>query len=370
MKKQLILVIFIAFLFLSVVAIPQISYCQTATPKATSKSTIEPTPTEIPEQGSTFNLLFIGGIIAAVAIVGTASAIILLKRRVNEKSLGRFSSTDFQNWVIKRFNGKPSDPTSGVNGFAEGGQPLLIKQSDHVSLAEVEDFVNVLAKGRAQKGTIVAFNFDKDTIDGKVEAMDKGIELQMLRIYELLNKRFSDKINNIARSQVSFETPIIKEDQVTERETFEKMPNELQEECLKKPLVFISHSNTKVNDQVKKMLDFLHYDYVMGDKEETTVPIPDNKFGLMKDCDCAIINISAVEQERTYSGIYILNSNVISEINAAYLKYSMQVILLVERKVELPLNLKGLKRIEYDNDDLSFNAAMDLNKALADFKKI
>jgi len=46
------------------------------------------------------------------------------------------------------------------------------------------------------------------------------------------------------------------------------------------------------------------------------------------------------------------------------------VILLVERKVELPSNFKGLKRIEYDNDDLSFNAAMDLDKALADFKEI
>ncbi len=370
MKKQLLAVIFIAFLFLSIVLIPQISQCQTATPKTTPKSTLQPTPTTEPQQGNSLNLLIIGGIIAAIAVVGAISGFILFKKRVNEKSLSRFSSPDFQNWVIKRFNGKPADPSSGVNGFTEGGQPLLIKQSEHVSLAEVEDFVNVLAKGKAQKGTIVAFNFDKDTFDGKVAALDKGIELQMFRIYELLNKRFSDKINNIASSQGSFETPRITEDQVTERETFEKMPNELQTECLKKPLVFISHSNTKVNDQVKKMLDFLHYDYVMGDKEETTVPIPDNKFGLMKDCDCAIINISAAEQDRTYSGIYILNSNVISEINAAYLKYSMQVILLVERKVELPSNLKGLKRIEYDSDDLSFNAAMDLNKALADFKKI
>ena len=108
----------------------------------------------------------------------------------------------------------------------------------------------------------------------------------------------------------------------------------------------------------------------MGDKEETTVPISENKFGLMQDCDCAIINIAAAEQERRYSGLYILNSNVTSEIDAAYLKYNTQVVLLVERKVDLPPNLKGLKRIEYDSDDLSFNAAMDLKKALEDFKKL
>lgn len=365
MNKKLLSVILIAFFFFSVVVVPQMSYCQTAT--------LEPTPTDEAEQGSPPDILLIGGIIAVVvAVVGATSAFIVVKRRVNEKSLRKVSSRDFEDWVIKRFNGKPSDPSSGVNGFTGGGQPLLIKQSDHVSLAEAEDFVKVLAKGRAQKGTIVAFNFDNDTIEGKVTAMDNGIELQMLRINELLNKHSSRQIENIARSQVTFEASptYITEGQVTKTEIFEKIPNELHGEYLEKPRVFISNSNTEVADQVKKMLDFIHYDYVMGDKEETTVPIADNKFGLMKECDCAIINICAAEQERRYSGIYILNSNVTSEINAAYLKYNMQVILLVERKVELPPNLKGLKRIEYDSDDLSFNAAMDLEKALKDFKKI
>ncbi len=215
-------------------------------------------------------------------------------------------------------------------------------------LAEVTDFVNVLAKGRAQKGTIVAFNFDKDTIEGRVDALDKGIELQMLRVTELVNKRYTEKINKIASSQVTFETPLtcVTESPVTmaQTETLERTPN-LQPRDGVKPLVFISNSNTKVTEQVKKMLEFLHYDYVMGDKEETAVPISDSKFGLMKSCDCAIINIAAAEQERRYSGIYILNSNILSEIDAAYLKYNTQVVLLVERKVDLPSNLKGLKRI-------------------------
>jgi hypothetical protein len=308
-----------------------------------------------------------------LGVVGAIAAFVFIKKKkVNEKSLRKYSSPNFQDWVIKRFNGKPSDPSSGINGFTQGGQPLLIKQGD-VTLAEVSDFVNVLSKGRAQKGTIVAFNFDKDTIEGRVDALDKGIELQMLRITELVNKRYFDKIKNIANSQVIFEAPsasCISEAPIamTQTETFEKAPNLLPREGLK-PLIFISNSNSKVTEQVKRMLEFLHYDYVMGNKEETTVPISDSKFGIMKGCDCAIINIAAAEQERRYSGIYILNSNVLSEIDAAYLKYNTQVVLLVERKVELPSNLKGLKRINYDSDDLSFNAAMDLDKALADFKK-
>ncbi len=365
MNKKLNLAFFALFLLSLVAFIPQVSYCQTVTPS--------PTPTEVAKQSS-LNLFLIIGIIAVAGVAAGVSAFFVAKKRVNEKSLKKFSSTNFENWVIRRFNGKSSDPSSGLNGFTEGGQPLLIKQSDHVSLPEVQDFVKLLENAKAQKGAIVAFNFDNDTIEGRVAAMDNGIELQLLRVNELLNKRYSTRIKDLARLKVTFEAPITYETkdqaQVVETESFEKIPNDLQTKALEKPRVFLSNSNTKVADQVKRMLQFLHYEYVMGDKEEATVPIPDNKFGLMKDCDCAIINIAAIEQERRYSGLYVLNSNVISEINAAYLNYDTQVILLVERKVELPPNLKGLKRIEYDNDDLSFNVAMDLERALAGFKRI
>lgn len=297
----------------------------------------------------------------------------LLKKRVDEKDLKKFSALDFENWVILKFNGKIGDPTSGVNGFTEGGQPLLIMQSDAVSLADVEGFVKVLVKGRADKGAVVAFDYDNDAIEGKITALDKGIDLQLLRVNELVNKKYANRIKELASAQVTFKPVLTQtiEEPVTNPEAFQRIASEPQiAREPGKPRIFISNSTTKVAKQVKRMLDFIHYDYVMGDKEETTVPIPDNKFDLMKECDCAIINIAAAEQERRYSGLYILNSNVISEINAAYLKYNTQVVLLVERKVELPANLRGIKRIEYDNDDLSFDAAMELDKILADFKRI
>jgi len=368
MNKKLLLTIVVTCFLYSVVVLSQIAYCQTSTPI----STIQPTPTKASIFGGSNALLLIGGIVAVVAIVVGVTFVFVLRKRPNEKRLSSISSRDFEAWVIKKFNGKPGDPSWGVNGFTEGGQPLLIKQSGPVSLAEVDAFVKVLVMGKAQKGTIVAFDFDNDAAEGKMAAMDNEIELQMLRMNELLNKRYADTIKDLARSPVTFEAPpaYMANDQVTQPASFdERMPNEPQKEGLK-PRVFISNSNTQVSDQVMRMLDFLHYDYVMGDKEEATVPIPNNKFGLMKDCDCAIINIAAAEQERRYSGLYILNSNVTSEIDAAYLKYSRQVVLLVERKIELPPNLKGLKRVEYDSDDLSFNAAMDLKQALEDFKKL
>ena len=106
----------------------QIAYCQTSTPD----STIQPTPTKAAIFGSGTALLLNGGIVAVVAVVVGVTSVFVLKKRVNEKSLSRISSSDFEAWVIKKFNGKPSDPSSGVNGFTEGGQPLLIKQSDPV----------------------------------------------------------------------------------------------------------------------------------------------------------------------------------------------------------------------------------------------
>ena len=376
MNQKVLSVIFVTVFLFSIIIIPQISYCQTGT--------IDASPTQAGEQASSPDMLLIGIIIViVVAVIGAVIAFVLVKKKqVNEKSLKKMSSRAFEEWVIKKFNGKPSDPTTGVNGFTAGGQPLLIIQSDHTGLIEVNDFVDVLVKGKAKKGTIVAFNFDNDTIEAKLKAMDHEIELQLLRVNELLNKRFANKISTLANSQASFEpqTGYIPSDQnshpshtieegaraasVLLNSSIEPRRNGL------KPRVFISNSNTKVSEQVKRMLEFLQYDYVMGDKEETTVPISEGNFGLMKGCDCAIINIAAAEQERRYSGMYILNTNVTSAIDAAYLKYNAQVILLVERKIDLPPNLKGLKRIEYDNDDLSFNAAMDLDKLLADFKVI
>ena len=376
MNKKVLSVIFVTVFLFSIIIIPQISHCQSATPDAST--------TEAVEQASAPDMLLIGIIIVVVvAVIGVVVAFILVKKKqVNEKSLRKMSSRTFEEWVIKKFNGKPSDPTTGVNGFTEGGQPLLIIQSDNAGLAEVNDFVDVLVKGKAKKGTIVAFNFDNDTIEGKVKAMDHEIELQLLRVNELLNKRFIKKIGALASAQATFEpqtgylqadqsihSAYTVEDGARAASVLEGTPNEPLRNGLK-PRVFISNSNTKVSEQVKKMLEFLHYDYVMGDKEETTVPISEGNFGLMKGCDCAIINIAAAEQERRYSGMYILNANVTSAIDAAYLKYNAQVILLVERKIDLPPNLKGLKRIEYDSDDLSFNAAMELDKLLADFKII
>lgn len=146
---------------------------------------------------------------------------------------------------------------------------------------------------------------------------------------------------------------------------------ELVKEAIKKPRVFVSHSkNKKIVNQIKQILDFGQFENVIAEERETTaIPIPEKVFGLMRNCDCAIINVSADEQEKREDGTYGINQNVLIEIGAAFLMYNKKVILLVDKRIKLPSNLQGLYRCEYKGDELTFNTAMKLQKALSEFRK-
>jgi len=138
-----------------------------------------------------------------------------------------------------------------------------------------------------------------------------------------------------------------------------------------KPSVFISHSkNATIVDQIKTILEFGQFDYEIAEETETTaIPIPEKVFGMMRQCNCAIINISADEQEKRPDGTYGVNPNVLTEIGGAFLQYDKKVILLVDKRVQLPSNLQGLYRCEYEGDELAFSTYLKLQKALAEFRK-
>lgn len=151
----------------------------------------------------------------------------------------------------------------------------------------------------------------------------------------------------------------------------EREEKEMPKKDIEKHRVFISHSrNKKIVKQIKQILDFGQFEYVVAEERETTaIPIPEKVFGLMRECDCAIINVSADEQEKREDGTYGINQNVLIEIGAAFLMYNKKVILLVDKRIELPSNLQGLYRCEYKGDELTFNTAMKLQKALSEFRK-
>jgi len=164
---------------------------------------------------------------------------------------------------------------------------------------------------------------------------------------------------------VSIEKVESKEKEIKKITTKDELLKEL------KPNVFISHSkNMKILEQIKQILDFGQYDYLIAEEEETTaIPIPEKIFGLMRRCNCAIINISADEQEKLSEGSYKINENVLIEIGASFLMYNQKVILLVDKRMELPSNLQGLYRCEYEGNELTWDTGLKLTKALQDFRK-
>lgn len=137
-----------------------------------------------------------------------------------------------------------------------------------------------------------------------------------------------------------------------------------------KPRIFISHSkNAKILGQIKSNLEFGGFSYKIAIETETTaIPIPEKIFGMMRECNCAIVNVSADETERREDGSFGINANVLVEIGAAFLAYNQRVILLVDKRLALPSNLQGLYRCEYQGDELDSGAVTRLQKGLLQFR--
>lgn len=136
------------------------------------------------------------------------------------------------------------------------------------------------------------------------------------------------------------------------------------------PTVFISHSkNSRILDQIEQILEFGQFEYrVAAETETTAIPISEKVFGSMRECNCAIINVSVDEADPES---YQVNQNVLTEIGAAFLNYNKKVILLVDKRIvdRLPSNLDGLYRCEYKGDELDFETSIKLQKALSGFRK-
>jgi len=88
----------------------------------------------------------------------------------------------------------------------------------------------------------------------------------------------------------------------------------------------------------------------------------------MRRCTAAIIIVSVDEGQKDVNGNYTINENVLIEIGAAFVLYDKRVVLLWDKRLNIPSNLQGLYRCEYEGDDLSWGAGMKLMKAIKGFK--
>src|SRR5881628_2485988 len=140
---------------------------------------------------------------------------------------------------------------------------------------------------------------------------------------------------------------------------------------VKVPRVFISHcKNKNILRQIKQMLDQGKVDRVISEEKETAAtPLSDRVSGLMWDCNCAIINISADDEKKEEETLEI-NENVIAEVWGAYLHYKKRVILVIDRRLKdkLPNSMQGLTAIFYERNQISWTDGVRLQSALNEFR--
>lgn len=162
-------------------------------------------------------------------------------------------------------------------------------------------------------------------------------------------------------------------DQLAERLKIE-VPNKTQIESTvetkrrEKPNVFISHGKKSqiIIDQLKELLSYGQMVPIVSVERETTaVPVPEKVMSDMRNCDAGIINI--VEEEFVLENGTVLkrlNENVLIEIGAAMALYEKRIILLCKKDTNLPSNLQGLYRCEYDGNQLDYAATIKLLKTI------
>ncbi len=143
----------------------------------------------------------------------------------------------------------------------------------------------------------------------------------------------------------------------------------------RKPNIFISHgkNNTIIVGQLKELLVYGQMEPVVSVERETTaIPVPDKVFDDMRNCNAGIIHID-FEKVTTddKSGEYEkLNENVLIEIGAAIALYDKRVILLCKKGTNLPSNLQGLYRCEYEGNQLDYTATMKLLKTMQELREM
>ena len=150
------------------------------------------------------------------------------------------------------------------------------------------------------------------------------------------------------------------------------LPHSSPDESTEIKQVFVGHGrNQRILEQVKELLTYGRFEPIVAEEQETTaVPVPHKVLGAMRRSQAGVINVSADEQLTDGEGNsrYPVNQNVLTEIGAAFVLYDQKVVLLTDRRVELPSNLQGLYRCEYEGNTLDFDATMKLLKALNNFR--
>lgn len=142
--------------------------------------------------GSGYAIEVVIGVVA-VAAIGGGTVLVVKKRKVSEKSLRKYSSSEFTEWVLGKLGGRTQSSgysSSGIDGFTSDGRAVSVRQSDGVGKSAIESFAFAMGKAKARKGVVVAFSFADDANSGKMRArLNYRLDVDLMTVKELLEGR-------------------------------------------------------------------------------------------------------------------------------------------------------------------------------------
>lgn len=136
--------------------------------------------------------------------------------------------------------------------------------------------------------------------------------------------------------------------------------------------VFITHGKQRaIVGQIKELLLFGKFEPIVSiERESTAIAVPEKVFEDMRSCGAGVLHVGAEGHYLDKDGNQHakLNDNVLIEIGAAMALYGKRMILLVEKGVNLPSNLQGQYRCEYEGDKLDYESTIKLLKTFSQFR--
>lgn len=128
---------------------------------------------------------------------GIDYTVIGMPKKVDD--LKHFKPFEFQYWIINEMYGMPAPKKVGDMGI-DGlslieHHPIQVKQSEKVGRNVVDNFETAIRryyKGQGKmKGCIVAFSFGKGAREEVARAKKDGIEIELVMVQDILDKKFS-----------------------------------------------------------------------------------------------------------------------------------------------------------------------------------
>jgi hypothetical protein len=130
--------------------------------------------------------------VVIVVLCAVGGVVVLKKKGVSEQKVKRFTSYEFQDWVLKKLqahSGSVLDSRKGIDGFTSENVPISIKQSDSVERLQVDIFMNNLMQAKVRSGIMVAFGFSGDANAAVSRARINRIDIKLVTVKELIERK-------------------------------------------------------------------------------------------------------------------------------------------------------------------------------------